>query len=130
MGLKPTPTQGTTMTGQIDISEPLRRGGFQTRPTLVPDMTGHSHCHYEKPRRRSLRLRHYDYAGPGAYFITACTHRGAGLFGCIVGGGMRLNTFGTLVEMWPQTGRAVLPHPAFGRDHAFALGKPTAYRDR
>ena len=29
-----------------------------------------------------------------------------------------------------QTGRAVCPHPAFGRDHAFALGRPMYCCDR
>ena len=29
-----------------------------------------------------------------------------------------------------QTGRAVFPHPAFGRDHAFALGMGTVFRVR
>jgi len=59
-------------------------------------MTGHSH--HEKPRRRSLRLRTYDYASPGAYFITVCTHRSACLFGRISDGVVRLNALGTLVE--------------------------------
>ncbi len=59
-------------------------------------MNGHSHR--EKPTRRSLRLRHYDYASPGAYFITVCAYRGACLFGYIADGGMRLNALGTLVE--------------------------------
>ena len=59
-------------------------------------MTGHSH--HGNPRRRSLRLRNYDYASPGAYFITICSHRGACLFGRIAHGLMRLNALGTLVE--------------------------------
>ncbi len=27
------------------------------------------------PGRRTIRLKGYDYARPGAYFITICTHR-------------------------------------------------------
>jgi REP element-mobilizing transposase RayT len=29
----------------------------------------------EKPRRRSIRLKEYDYSQPGAYFVTVCVNR-------------------------------------------------------
>jgi len=48
--------------------------------------------------RRSIRLKGYDYAQPGAYFITICTHHRECLFGDVVDGEMRLNTFGKIVE--------------------------------
>jgi hypothetical protein len=35
---------------------------------------------YDKDYRRSIRLRAWDYARPGAYFITICTHQCASLF--------------------------------------------------
>ena len=41
--------------------------------------------HGQHPRR-SLRLRHYDYARVGAYFVTVCTHERRCLFGDIVDG--------------------------------------------
>ena len=27
----------------------------------------------ELPKRKPIRLPHYDYSGPGAYFVTVCT---------------------------------------------------------
>jgi len=30
--------------------------------------------------RRLIRLKHYDYAQPGTYFITICTHNRQNLF--------------------------------------------------
>jgi len=52
----------------------------------------------EKLRRRSIRLREYDYRQPGAYFITVVAHGRAVLFGEIVGGETRLNEYGRIVE--------------------------------
>jgi len=55
--------------------------------------------------RRSIRLPGYDYAQPGAYFITACTHNRECLFGDIVDRAMRLNDVGRIVaEEWIKTG--------------------------
>jgi REP element-mobilizing transposase RayT len=48
--------------------------------------------------RRSIRLKGYDYAHPGAYFITLCTHERAHLFGTVVNGEMRLNEAGRVAE--------------------------------
>ncbi len=54
--------------------------------------------------RRSIRLPEYDYAQPGAYFITICTHQRACLFGKIVDGEMLLNEMGRLVQYeWNKT---------------------------
>ena len=59
--------------------------------------------------RRSIRLRGWDYASPGAYFVTLCiedrerplTGRITRLFGDIVNGEMRLNEFGRIVaDTW------------------------------
>jgi len=52
----------------------------------------------QKHRRRSIRLPGYDYAQPGAYFITVCTHNRACLFGEVVDGEMRLNDLGHIVK--------------------------------
>ena len=51
-----------------------------------------------KHHRRSIRLPGYDYAQPGAYFVTICTHRRACLFGRVVDGEMRLNDAGRIVQ--------------------------------
>ena len=48
--------------------------------------------------RRSVRLRGYDYAGGGAYFITICTQGKIPEFGSIVEGEMVLNETGRLMQ--------------------------------
>jgi len=52
----------------------------------------------ETHRRRSIRLREYDYTQPGAYFITVVAHGRNMLFGEIAGGATQLNEFGRIVE--------------------------------
>ena len=37
------------------------------------------------PRRKSTRLKGYDYSSVGAYFVTLCTHNRKCLFSTIVG---------------------------------------------
>jgi len=49
--------------------------------------------------RRSVRLRVYDYAQPGAYFATICTHDRECLFGEVVEGQMRVNICGQAVQL-------------------------------
>ena len=54
--------------------------------------------------RRSIRLKNYDYANGGAYFVTLCTRNGECLFGEIVEGSMRLNDAGRIVaDEWLKT---------------------------
>jgi len=53
-----------------------------------------------KHQRKSIRLKGYDYAQAGAYFITICTQHRAHLFGEIVDGVMRLNDAGHMIEQW------------------------------
>lgn len=52
----------------------------------------------ERRHRQSLRLRGFDYAQPGAYFVTICTQGRVCAFGDIEGGEMRLNSVGRIVE--------------------------------
>jgi len=49
-------------------------------------------------RRRSIRLKGYDYSRVGAYFVTICTQKRECLFGDIVNHEMILNGFGEIVE--------------------------------
>lgn len=49
-------------------------------------------------KRRSIRLKGYDYSSTGAYFITICTHQHMCLFGHVVNGIMRLNDSGKKVQ--------------------------------
>jgi REP element-mobilizing transposase RayT len=48
--------------------------------------------------RRSIRLRGYDYAGGGAYFVTICTEARKFVFGEVIEGEMFLNEAGRLVQ--------------------------------
>ena len=53
--------------------------------------------------RRSIRLHGYDYAQPGAYFVTICVQNRECLFGDVVDGVMRLNQAGQMVHMvWKE----------------------------
>ena len=55
-------------------------------------------------QRRSVRLKDYDYASPGAYFVTLCAWRRQLLFGSIVDGVMDLRGIGKIVaEEWQKT---------------------------
>jgi putative transposase len=52
-------------------------------------------------RRRSIRLKEYDYSQPAAYFVTICTQDRLCLLGEIVDGEMRLNGVGQIVaDAW------------------------------
>jgi hypothetical protein len=55
-------------------------------------------CDPDKHHRRSIRLRGYDYALAGAYFVTMVTQDRACLLGEVVAGAMRLNDAGRMVR--------------------------------
>jgi REP-associated tyrosine transposase len=57
-----------------------------------------SHQLSDYPRRRPIRLPGYDYANPGAYFVTICAHERRCLFGRIADTQMIANAFGKAVE--------------------------------
>ena len=52
------------------------------------------------PSRRSIRLKGYDYAQAGLYFITICVQDRLFLFGEVHDGVMHLNDAGRMVEQW------------------------------
>ena len=55
-------------------------------------------------RRRTIRLKGYDYSQPGAYFVTICTRNRECFFGQIINGVMHLNVFGDIAtEEWLQS---------------------------
>ena len=57
-----------------------------------------------KHHRRSIRLKGYDYAQPGWYFVTIVTHNRDCLLGEIVNGKMFLNDIGIIVRNeWIKT---------------------------
>jgi putative transposase len=54
-----------------------------------------------KYNRRSIRLKEYDYASPGWYFVTICTHQQNCLFGDIQNGKMVFSPIGKIAqEFW------------------------------
>jgi len=54
-------------------------------------------------RRRSIRLKGYDYAQAGAYFVTICTWNKECLFGEIANGTSKLNKYGEMVmKCWNE----------------------------
>ena len=54
-----------------------------------------------KHKRRSIRLKGYDYSQPGAYFITICTYQRECLLGEIHRGEMLINELGQFViRVW------------------------------
>ena len=55
-------------------------------------------------QRRSIRLKGYDYAQDGAYYVTICTYKKTRIFGEVVEEEMRLNEIGDIVEEeWQRT---------------------------
>jgi len=54
-------------------------------------------------RRRSLRLKNYNYSQSGLYFITVCTQDRIELFGEIKNGKMILNDYGRIIQIhWQE----------------------------
>jgi REP element-mobilizing transposase RayT len=57
----------------------------------------------DRYHRRSIRLKGYDYAQAGAYFVTLCTQERACLFGEVVDGEMRLDAGRQIVrQCWAE----------------------------
>ena len=59
--------------------------------------------HPNKHHRRSIRIPGFDYAQPGAYYITICAQNRVYLFGDVVNNKMRLNDAGLMVKRWWNT---------------------------
>ncbi|WP_139957988.1 transposase [Flavicella sediminum] len=63
-----------------------------------------NHYNPKKHHRRSIRLKGYDYAQAGLYFITLCVQNRQHLFGEIMNGEMQLNAFGKIAaQEWIAT---------------------------
>jgi putative transposase len=72
----------------------------------------------ERHHRRSIRLRGYDHANPGIYFVTFCTTERVQWTGSIVEGNMVLNTIGHLAVMYWL---AIPEHHGHARIGAFVI---------
>ena len=92
-------------------------------------------------RRRSIRLKGYDYSLSGDYFLTICTDHKRHLFGSVVEGRMCLNDAGTLVsEVWQNTPKrhsaveldafVLMPNHLHGIIRILAPTEPQLDRDR
>jgi REP element-mobilizing transposase RayT len=53
-------------------------------------------------KRRSIRLKEYDYSEEGGYFITICTKERSCLFGNVIDCQIQLNNAGKMIETWWQ----------------------------
>jgi len=61
----------------------------------------------QRPHRRSIRLKDFDYSQPGGYFVTIVTYQRDCIFGNIVNEKMELNALGVIAdECW----RAIPEH--------------------
>jgi putative transposase len=54
----------------------------------------------QKHHRRSIRLKDYDYASEGAYYVTIVTQGRECLFGEIVEKEMYMNRYGEIIQKW------------------------------
>ncbi|MBA7653719.1 hypothetical protein ES703_61576 [subsurface metagenome] len=89
-----TPIHSTTILG----SPPGPQGGHGRRRRYCRLMDMVITEDPSERRRRSIRLKGYDYAQPGAYFVTMCTHRWEQVFGKVINGKMALNQYGEIIE--------------------------------
>ena len=56
-------------------------------------------CHFEKQlRRRSIRLKDYDYSQEGAYFVTICAYGKKCIFGDVIDYRVELSPIGQIVS--------------------------------
>ena len=59
-------------------------------------MTASSNETPELPQRKDVRLKHYDYASPGVYFVTICTRGREMLFGHVAEGCLIPTNYGAI----------------------------------
>lgn len=106
--------------------------------------------YFDRPARKSPRLKDYDYTQDGAYFVTICTQNRMHLFGSVVDQEMRLNAAGMMVAgcwQWMSEkfadveldGFVVMPNHVHGiiglngaigiGDRATTLGRPYGVSD-
>lgn len=85
------------MQGQTYVSAPL--AGYKNMKSKF-DPRKHHRPFDGAQGRHSIRLKGYDYASQGAYFITIVTQSRKCLFGKIVDGEMILNEAGKMILEW------------------------------
>ena len=113
--LPPRKLQAARRERDYDLRQSPRGCGLETRErkcglTAGPGGATHaSPLHHapspnpERRRRRSIRLREFDYTQHGAYFVTICTQNRMCIFGDIVNGEMRVNDIGRVAQLlWDE----------------------------
>ncbi len=89
-------------------------------------------------KRRSIRLKGYDYGQAGAYFITICCYNKQCLFGKVNNGKVNLNQYGLVAaQEWINTPKVrpnvqlaewiVMPNHMHGVIILLAYNKSTTY---
>lgn len=68
----------------------------------------------ERFHRRSIRLKGYDYAQEGAYFVTICTHERMHLFGQVVDAVMHPSPLGDIAQRCWDAIPQHMPHVDIG----------------
>jgi hypothetical protein len=71
-----------------------------------------------------VRLAHFDYASPGAYFVTLVAHGRARMFGEIRGGQMRLSSLGVIADSCWREISVHYPHVQLGSRPQLHSGQP------
>lgn len=79
----------------------IERGFFMSRIARRGDRpVAHTNCDHNNYCRRSIRLKGYDYASEGVYFVTLCTNDHRCVFGDVRRGEMAVNACGAIVDTW------------------------------
>lgn len=55
-----------------------------------------------RPKRKSIRLKEYNYSMAGYYFVTVCVKGRQQIFGVVENGKMILNDIGKMIDLWWQ----------------------------
>jgi putative transposase len=63
-------------------------------------LSGNVKNHQNISKRKIIRLQDYDYAQPGAYFVTICTQENKSCFGEVANEELVLNDAGRMIEKW------------------------------
>ena len=60
-------------------------------------------------KRRSIRLKNYDYTRKGAYYVTMCANNRKCMFGNVRNGEMGMNDTGNMIDKWWRELRSKYP---------------------
>lgn len=78
----------------------IAEGIMMSKPNFMEKLLDEENICIKDKKRRSIRLKGYDYSQPGMYYVTICTQNRFSLFGEINNGKMVLNDAGNMVVYW------------------------------